>query len=96
MNAFMNALHKRVVDNVREVWRHWSLWFGAVGTAFVSWFITSPETAIAAWAMIPADIKAMLPPQFVGYIGIGLCGLALLAKFVKQLNLPSNKRNETL
>lgn len=87
----MKAWHDRLVDNAREVWRYWSLRLGAIGTAFVAWFVASPETAIAAWAMLPADLKAFLPPQFVGYFGVTMFALSLLAKFIKQKNLPSNQ-----
>lgn len=87
----MKPIRKSFVDNVREVWRHLSLRIGAIGTAFVTWFVTSPETAIAAWAMLPDDLKTVLPPQIVGYFGIGLFVLSLVAKFIKQPSLASNK-----
>ena len=76
-----------IVSNWREVLRHWSLWLGGLGSGFVGWFITAPESAIAAWAMLPADLKAHLPPQMVGYFGFALFLMALLAKFVNQQKL---------
>ena len=91
MNAAITAFKNRLVGNVREVWQHWSLRLGAFGTAFVAWFVASPEMAVQAWAMLPVDIKNLLPPEIVGYFGIGLLVLGLLAKFVKQRKLPSNQ-----
>lgn len=80
----------KLVDNWREFWRLWSVRLGAVGTALAGWFVMSPETAIHVWLMLPADLKAALPPQFVGYFGIGLFVLSMVAKLFKQKNLPSN------
>lgn len=92
MNAAINAFKKRLVDNAREVWRHWSLRLGAIGAAFVAWFVSSPETAIAAWAMLPDDLKGHLPPQVVGYFGVLMFVCSLAAKFIKQRKLPSNQK----
>ena len=90
MQAF-HRLRNRLVCNVREVWKHWSLRLGAIGTAFVTWFISSPETAITAWAMLPDDLKGFMPPQIVGYFGSTMLFLALASKFIKQRKLPSNQ-----
>lgn len=79
--------HNLIVSDWRTVLRHWSLWLASTGTAFVSWFVASPETAIAAWHMLPDDLKASLPPQLVGYVGVGLLVLSVLAKFVNQWRL---------
>ena len=76
-----------IVSNWREVLRHWSLWLGGAGSAFAGWFITAPESAIAAWAMLPADLKAHLPPNIVGMFGVTLFVLALVAKFINQRRL---------
>jgi len=70
-----------------EIRNHWSLWLASTGTAFVSWFVASPETAIAAWNMLPADLKASLPHNVTAQIGIGLLILSVLAKFVNQQRL---------
>lgn len=91
MNAAFTAFKNRLVDNAREVWRHWSLWLGGIGSAFVAWFVSSPETAIAAWAMLPDDLKGHLPPQIVGYFGVIMFVCSLIAKFIKQRKLPSNQ-----
>jgi Ca2+/Na+ antiporter len=87
----MKALRERFVDNAREILRYWSLKLDALGTAFVAWFIASPESAIAAWAMLPEDLKNTLPPQIVGYFGIGLFAASLISRFIKQ---PGLKRHE--
>ena len=76
-----------IVSNWRQVLRHWSLWLGSVGTALVGWFMAAPESAIAAWAMLPADLKAHLPPQLVGMFGRSLFVLSLTAKFINQRKL---------
>lgn len=76
-----------IVSNWREVLRHWSLWLGSVGTALVGWFMAAPESAIAAWAMLPPDLKSNLPPQLVGMFGLSLFVLSLTAKFINQRKL---------
>jgi hypothetical protein len=75
----------------REFWRHWSVQLGALGMLFISGFVMFPDYALQAWVMLPSDLKAMLPQQLVGYIGIGILVLSFIAKFIKQKNLPSNK-----
>lgn len=76
-----------IVSDWRVVLRHWSLWLASTGTAFVAWFVASPETAIAAWHMLPDDLKASLPHNVTAQIGIGLLILSVLAKFVNQWRL---------
>ena len=93
MIARLRNLRIRLVNNAREVWRHWSLRLGAIGAAFVAWFVTSPETAIAAWAMLPQDLKEHLPPYLVGYFGLAMFIVSLAAKFIKQRKLPSNQND---
>lgn len=76
-----------IVSNAREVLRHWSLWLGTAGTALAGWFVAAPESAIMAWAMLPEDMKAALPPSLVGYAAVTLWALALVAKFINQRKL---------
>lgn len=78
-----------IVRNWREVLHHWSLWLGSAGSAFVGWFVAAPESAVAAWALLPHDLKAALPPQLVGYFGLALFIASLLAKFINQRSLRS-------
>lgn len=74
-------------NDFRQVWQQWSTKLEVVGAALAAWFVQSPETAIAAWAMLPADMKAMLPPQLVGYMAVALFIAALVAKHVNQPKL---------
>ena len=76
-----------IVSNWRQVLRHWSLWLGGAGTALAGWLVLAPESAIMAWAMLPEDLKAALPPTVVGHVAVVLFLLSLLAKFINQRSL---------
>lgn len=76
-----------IVSNWREVLRHWSLWLGGLGTTLAGWMVLAPESAIMAWAALPDDMKAALPPTLVGYMAVALLALSLVAKFINQRSL---------
>lgn len=77
----------KILNDWREVRKRWSLWLAGAGTSFLGWFVTAPESAFTAWAMLPEDLKAHLPPQVVAHIGFALLVMSLLAQFVNQRQL---------
>lgn len=76
-----------VVPNWRKIFKRWSFWLGSGALAVLTWFLQAPESAIMAWAALPEDIKAMLPPTFVKHFGMGLLVASILAQFIRQRNL---------
>lgn len=75
---------KVVAPNWRDVVKRWSFWLSTAGTVVVSWAISAPETVLHVWLMMPDDLKAVLPPNFVKQFGIGLFIASNVAMILKQ------------
>ncbi|MEL8469986.1 hypothetical protein J4W07_25535, partial [Escherichia coli] len=50
----------------------WSVKLGAIGALIGVWGPSFPGAGLHAWAMLPPDIKTLLPPQIVALLGPGL------------------------
>ena len=65
--------------------RHWSLWLSGAGTAALGLALLLPETALQIWDVwVPAELKALLPPETGLKISFWLMVASILAKFVRQ------------
>src|SRR5687768_4073223 len=76
-----------LVEHWRLIFRQWSLWLGVIGTAVTSALLASPELALQVWAMMPPDLKAMIPERYTPFIGVGIFAMGLVAKFIRQAKL---------
>lgn len=83
-----------LINNWRESWKFWSIRLGVVGTIFTSVFLAAPEAAIYAWAAMPSDLKTLINPDAIKYIGIAILVLSFIARVIKQTELEAeNERN---
>ena len=76
-----------LVNGWRTWWRQWSTWLAGVGAAAV---YLAPELAEGmqhAWQILPMDIKASFPAEWVRYFGAALTVLSIPAKLVRQRKL---------
>lgn len=65
--------------------RHWSLWLSGMGTAALGLGLLLPETALQLWNLwVPAELKALLPPEAGLDISFWLLVASIAAKFVRQ------------
>ena len=66
----------KLVDDAREVWRHWSTQALAASAGIPT-----------VWASIPDDMKAAWPPSTIHWVlrvtGI-IAGFGLVGKYIKQ------------
>jgi len=68
--------------------RHWSLWLSGAGAAALGLGLLLPETALQLWNFwVPAELKALLPPEAGLDISFGLLVASIFAKFVRQAAL---------
>lgn len=74
----------KLVDDWKDWWRWWSLRLAALGTAITSVMIAYPDAALSAWNILPEDIKATLPPDYIALIGVGIFACSMVARVVKQ------------
>ena len=81
----------QIVEHWRLIFKQWSFWLGAIGTAITSALLASPDLALQVWLMMPPDLKATIPERYTPFIGVGVFVLGLIAKFVKQAKLEAER-----
>lgn len=74
----------RLIDNWRVCYRFWSLRLAAIGATLASVLLASPEAALWAWNLMPADLKSVIPAQYTPFIGIFIFFMSMVARLVKQ------------
>jgi hypothetical protein len=80
----MKWLRDRLVDDWHCATRWWSVRFNAVGLAILSFVSFDPTAALGVWNMMPGEVRAVLPHNFLTVLGGILIFLALLSRVVKQ------------
>ena len=83
----MNKIKLELIENWRNFWRFWSVRLGIVGSAITGVLIAFPDVALSAWAMMPADLKAVIPERYMPLIGVGIFVASLIARAIKQTKL---------
>jgi hypothetical protein len=68
-------------------WRFWSIRLNALGLMILSWVQFDPVGALAAWNMMPHDVRDALPQSTLAIVGAALIGLSMLARVVHQPKL---------
>lgn len=77
----------KLVDDWKTWPRRWSVWLGTMGSALVTLLIAWPDAAITAWNLLPADLRALIPPKYTPLIGVGIFVLSMFAQMIKQQKL---------
>ena len=90
----MNKLKLHLIEDWRNFWRFWSVRLGIVGSAVTAVLIAFPDVALSAWAMMPADLKAVIPERYMPLIGVGIFVASLIARAIKQSKLERGLKNE--
>jgi hypothetical protein len=75
---------KRLIDNWRSWHRFWSVRLNALGIAILTWVQFDPVGVLYVWSLLPEDVRMILPPRFLMFVGLGLFALSMLARVVKQ------------
>lgn len=79
-----------LVDNWKKWHKFWSVRLGLMGAAITTGFLAAPDAAIQVWAVLPGEVKATFPPDFVKYFGIFLIAIGSFARIVKQNKVHDN------
>jgi hypothetical protein len=77
----------RLIEGWQKAHKFWSVRLGVIGTALTALFLAAPEAALHAWAVMPEDVKSMLPPEVIKFMGIFILGSSFVARIVKQPKL---------
>lgn len=83
-----------LIEDWRDFWRFWSVRLAAVGTAITGLLVAFPDAALAAWAILPHELKSSIPPQYMPLIGVVVFALSIVARLVKQKNLHKGPTDE--
>ena len=83
----MNKIKLELIEDWRNFWRFWSVRLGIVGSAITGVLIAFPDVALSAWAMMPADLKAVIPERYMPLIGVVIFVASLVARAIKQTKL---------
>ncbi|EOL8851326.1 TPA: hypothetical protein ME917_004933 [Klebsiella pneumoniae] len=75
------------VGHARLLLKTWSVRLGAAGALVGVWAQSFPDAALHAWAMLPPDVKDILPANIVAMISPALVVLAILSQYVRQPKL---------
>lgn len=82
-----------LIEDWRDFWRFWSVRLAAVGTAITGLLVAFPDAALAAWAILPHELKSSIPPQYMPLIGVVVFALSIVARLIRQDSL-RDKDNE--
>lgn len=80
----------KLVEDIADWWRWWSLRLAALGATITSVMITYPDAALRAWEQLPEEFKHVIPPEYMPLIGVAIFGCSVFARLVKQ-NAPASK-----
>ncbi|NIF23487.1 DUF7940 domain-containing protein [Candidatus Pantoea multigeneris] len=79
------------VAHARLLFRTWSVWLASLGSVLSAWVQSFPSSALDAWNQLPEEVKAILPHNYLGFIGAFMVAMGVIAQFVRQKNLQLGK-----
>lgn len=82
----------KFVLHARLLFKTWSVWLASLGSAISAWVHSFPDSAMQAWQMLPADVKSVIPPNYLGLIGAFMVAMAVMAQFVRQRTLADERQ----
>lgn len=83
----------KVIPDWKKSWRFWSVQLSVVGTALTSILVAFPDAAVQAWAVVPADLRNMIPPAYLPLIGVGVFAMSIVARILKQDKLDNDSQS---
>ena len=75
------------VSHARLLFKTWSVWLASLGSMLSAWAQSFPSAAVDAWSVLPEDVKAILPHNYLGLVGAFMVAMGVIAQFVRQKNL---------
>ena len=79
------------VSHARLLFKTWSVWLASLGSMLSAWAQSFPSAAVDAWSVLPEDVKAILPHNYLGLVGAFMVAMGVIAQFVRQQNLLNAK-----
>ncbi len=85
----------KLIENWQQFYKMWSIRFTAIGTSLLTFLLSSPDTILYSWNMLPTDLKGVLPVNYTLYISMGLLVLGMISRIVKQPKLQQGDTDGT-
>lgn len=86
----------KLIDNWKQVFKFWSIQLGTLGTLVTGFLVAFPDAALHAWSLMPADMKAFIPPQYMPLIGVAIFVISMLTRLFRQRKLEAEQRMKDL
>lgn len=83
----------KLIEGWQKFYKLWSIRLGALGATIVSILVAFPDVALNAWALMPADLKAFIPPNYMPLIGVAIFVMSMVVKFIPQNKLRAEIKN---
>lgn len=80
------------VAHAKLLFKTWSVWLASLGSMLSAWAQSFPQSSIDAWNVLPPDVKALLPQNYLGLIGAFMVAMGVIAQFVRQKKLNEQKQ----
>ena len=80
------------VSHARLLFKAWSVWLASIGSMLSAWVQSFPQSSLDAWNVLPPDVKALLPQNYLGLIGAFMVAMGVIAQFVRQKKLNEQKQ----
>jgi hypothetical protein len=72
-------------------WRQWPHWWSVrlqlAGTALLAAFEVFPDAIVSIWIALPSDVRAVVDPDFIRYVGYVVIVAGIIARVIKQPKL---------
>lgn len=76
-----------LIENWRCAWRFWSVRIQTIGIFLEGLFLAHAELPLQLWAMMPGEVKAILPAWAVRAVPLVAFVAATVARIVRQEKL---------
>lgn len=80
------------VHHANLLFKTWSVWLASLGSAISAWVQSFPDSAMRAWQLLPPDVKAIIPQNYLGMIGAFMVAMAVIAQFIRQPALAEQRQ----
>lgn len=76
-----------LIPQWRQAWRMTSVNLPAIGLSILTFVEGFPDAFISFWSVLPADIRAQIPAEYIRYAGFALITLGPITRVIRQRGL---------
>lgn len=80
----------KLIDNWKDAWRFSSVRVLGLGTVVPGLIEMFPDQALRIWALLPEDMKRVVPDRYVLWYTLAVVGASFVARIIRQDKLHEN------